>query len=74
MNIKIQTLLVSAKIDTYAELVEFAQRAKDFHVKLRELQNQNSKELGPQNWMNTVGSSTQESVRRSQKRVRTIVP
>ena len=69
LNIEIQTLLVSAKMDTYAKLVEFAQRAEDYHVKLRELQNQNSKELGPQNWINTVGSSTQGSVRRSQKRL-----
>ena len=34
LNIKIQTLLVSTKMDTYAELVEFAQRAEDCHVKL----------------------------------------
>ena len=54
-------------MDTYVELVEFAQRAEDCHVKLRELQN--SKELGLQNLMNPVGSFRQGMARRSRKRL-----
>ena len=68
LNIEIQTLLVSAKMDTYAKMVEFAQRAEDCYVKLREFQD--SKRIDSKNWENHSGSLLQEPARQFQKETR----
>ena len=56
LNVKIQDALVTARVDTYSEMVEIAQRIKNCKAKVREFQN--VRRLGPKPWVNKkVGPS-----------------
>ena len=48
LNVKIQDALVTAKIDTYAEMVEMAQQIEDSKAKVKEFHN--SRRAGHKNW------------------------
>ena len=39
MNVELQDALVTARIDTYAEMVEMAQRLEDSKAKVKEFHN-----------------------------------
>ena len=57
MNVEIQRLLVTAKVDTYADMVEFAQKAEECEIKWKDYLN--AKRSDFKNWKNTTGSSSQ---------------
>ena len=65
LNVEITTALVSAKMDTYAEVVEYAQRAEDALNKLKEFQTR--KTVG-KNWTVNKGTTLQGQVRGPQKK------
>ena len=49
LTMEIQNALVTARVETYAEMVEMAQRIEDSKAKVRELQN--ARKVGPKPWM-----------------------
>ena len=66
LNIELQRSLVSARIDTYADMVEFAQKVEDCEIKWKKIQG--SQRTGPRNWESDKKGSTQRQVRNLQKR------
>ena len=50
LTVEIQDALVTAKMETYAKLVEIAQRIEDSKVKVRELQS--ARRAGSKQWVN----------------------
>ena len=57
LNIEVQRSLVSARMDTYADIVEFAQKAEECEVKWKEIQSYRRE--GSKNWRGAAGSSSQ---------------
>ena len=66
LNIEIQRLLVPTKVDTYADMVEFAQKAEECEIKWKDYLN--AKRSNFKNWKNTTGSSSQGQARDKGKR------
>ena len=65
LNVEIQDALVTARVDTYAEVVEMTQRIEDSKARVREFHN--AKRAGPKTWDNRKGSTSQGQSRPQQR-------
>ena len=65
LNLGIQRSLATARFDSYAELVELAQKVEECESKWKDFQS--TKWTGPRNWRNVKGSSSQGQARQAQR-------
>ena len=66
--VEIQDALVIARVETYAEKVEMAQRIEDSKAKVNELQN--ARRVGPKPWMGRQSRSLSRTAKSPQENVR----
>ena len=65
LNVEIQDALVTARVDTYAEIVKMAQRIENNKVKVREFKN--VRRFDPKSWVNKKARPSQGPTRSSQR-------
>ena len=66
LSIEIQDALVTARVETYVEMVEMAQRVENSKVKVREFHN--ARKAGPRPWANRRAGPSQGVVRPPQQK------